>query len=85
MVFLISLDNSKTFKTKELWKQILTGCIHWMCVNNVPKYNHYVLSLFAYYYTKLVFLGFLAQQENMSREVNKRCFERKISSHFLLV
>lgn len=36
MVFLISLGNSKSFKTKELWKQILTG---WgkHDLNNVPK------------------------------------------------
>lgn len=44
MVFLISLGNSKSIKTKELWKEILTECGK-DDLNNVPKtQSPYIIS-----------------------------------------
>lgn len=54
MVFLISPGNSKSSKTKELWKQILTGCGK-DDLNNVLKTQSSCIISFGYYCTLVVF------------------------------
>lgn len=50
MVFPISLGNSKSFKTKELWKQILTGSGK-DDLNNAPKtQSPYIISFWLLLY-----------------------------------